>query len=152
VDHLADTNILVRAIEKHHPSGHHARNALKVLRRNGDRVCVTAQNVVEFWSVCTRPVARNGLGLSPQQVARHVSRIDGLFHFLPDVPQIYEEWKRLVRAQAVSGLQVHDARLAAAMKVYGVASILTFNVDDFRRFPGIGVLHPETVVEEHGRR
>lgn len=149
MDHLADTNVLVRAIEKYHPSGHHARNALKVLRRHGDRVCVTAQNIIEFWSVCTRPVASNGLGLSLQQAARHVSRIDALFHFLPDVPQIYEEWKRLVRAQAVSGLQVYDARLAAAMKVHGVVSILTFNVNDFRRFPGINVLHPETLVDEH---
>ena len=90
------------------------------------------------------------LHVSPQQVARHVSRIDALFHFLPDVPQIYEEWKRLVRAQSVSGLQVHDARLAATMRVYGVVSILTFNVGDFTRFPGINVFHPETVV--HGRR
>jgi predicted nucleic acid-binding protein len=113
---------------------------------------VTAQNVIEFWSVCTRPVASNGLGLLPRQAARHVSRIDALFHFLPDVPQIYEEWKRLVRAQSVSGLQVYDARLAATMKVYGVVSILTFNVGDFRRFPGIDVLHPETLADEHGRR
>ena len=60
--------------------------------------------------------------------------------------------KHHVRAQSVSRLQVHDARLAAAMKVYGVVSILTFNVDDFRRFPGIDVLHPETVVQGHGRR
>jgi predicted nucleic acid-binding protein len=34
---------------------------------------------------------------------------------------------------------VHDARLAAVMLAHGVNHILTFNVDDFRRYPGIVV-------------
>lgn len=146
MDHLADTNILVRAIEPDHPSSKHARNALKALRRRGDRVCVTSQNVVEFWSVCTRPISSNGLGLSIRQTAHHVARIEGLFHFLPELPAIYEEWRRIVEAHGVSGMQVFDARLAAAMNVYGIKSILTFNLADFKRFSGIEVVHPEGVL------
>jgi predicted nucleic acid-binding protein len=146
MDHLADTNILVRAVEKGHLSGKDARNALKALRRRGDRVCVAAQNVIEFWSVCTRPTASNGLGLSREQTSRHVSRIEALFHFLPDVPPIYDEWRRVVKAHSVSGMQVHDARLLAAMHVYGITSVLTFNVDDFKRYPSISVLHPGSVT------
>jgi predicted nucleic acid-binding protein len=145
MDHLADTNILVRAVEVDHPSSKLATGALKTLRRRGDRVCVTGQNVVEFWSVCTRPASSNGLALSHRQTARHVARIEGLFHFLPDLPAIYGEWRRLVEAHGISGMRVYDARLAAVMNVYGIKSILTFNVDDFKSFSGIQVVQPESV-------
>jgi len=147
MDYLADTNILVRSVEKHHPSGRDARSVLKALYRRGDRICVTAQNVIEFWSVCTRPVTSNGLGLSLQQTSRHASRIDALFHLLPDVPAIYEEWRRVVEGYSVSGMQVHDARLFAAMKVYGISGILTFNVDDFRRYAGIRIIRPGDALD-----
>jgi predicted nucleic acid-binding protein len=146
MDWLADTNIFVRAVERSHPSSKEARNALKALRLRGDRICVGAQKVVEFWSVCTRPVTSNGLGLSVQQTQRHITRIEALFHFLPDVPDIYEEWKRIVRDAAVSGMQVYDARLFAAMKVYSIARALTFNVGDFKRYPGIRAILPEEVI------
>lgn len=66
--------------------------------------------------------------------------------FLPDTAEIFPEWKRLVGEHQVSGLQVYDARLVAAMNVYGVKSILTFNVDDFTRYPGIQILRPESVL------
>jgi predicted nucleic acid-binding protein len=42
----------------------------------------------------------------------------------------------------VSGAQVHDARLVAAMRVHGVKRILTFNTRDFTRFTGIEAIHP----------
>jgi hypothetical protein len=36
---------------------------------------------------------------------------------------------------------VHDARLVAAMNVHAVPRIVTFDVDDFKRYP-IEVIHP----------
>jgi predicted nucleic acid-binding protein len=36
-------------------------------------------------------------------------------------------------------------RLAAVMKAHGIARILTFNVDDFKRFAGIEAIHPDSV-------
>jgi predicted nucleic acid-binding protein len=42
----------------------------------------------------------------------------------------------------VSGVQVHDARLVAAMRVHGVRRILTFNTKDFARFDDIEAVHP----------
>ncbi len=65
--------------------------------------------------------------------------------FLPDTPAIYTEWLRLVTAQPVTGRQVHDARIVAAMKVHGLSNILTFNVSDFKRYPQINAVHPERV-------
>ncbi|MEN3332947.1 MAG: hypothetical protein V7641_2312 [Blastocatellia bacterium] len=43
---------------------------------------------------------------------------------------------------SVSGVQVHDARLVAVMSVYGVQNLLTFNINDFKRFTQIVVINP----------
>jgi predicted nucleic acid-binding protein len=45
----------------------------------------------------------------------------------------------------VSGIQVHDARIVAAMTVHQVNSILTFDLDDFARYSDITVVHPAKV-------
>jgi predicted nucleic acid-binding protein len=44
-----------------------------------------------------------------------------------------------------SGKASHDARLVAAMKVHGITHVLTFNVDDFKRYE-ISVLHPAALI------
>ena len=48
---------------------------------------------------------------------------------------------------SVSGVQVHDARLVAAMKSNDVTHILTFNIADFVRYAseGIVAVDPTTV-------
>jgi predicted nucleic acid-binding protein len=145
VDYLADTNVLIRTIDRCHAAHPDAVGALRVLLSSGDRVCLSSQNVIEFWNVCTRPIERNGLGLSPAEVDREVSRLEGVLAHIPDVPAIYGEWRRLVVAYSVSGVKVHDARLVAAMNVYGISHLLTFNRPDFARYAGIHVVHPSDV-------
>ena len=51
MDVLIDTNILVRRINRHDPHYRDARNALKAIEDEGNRICIVAQNVVEFWNV-----------------------------------------------------------------------------------------------------
>ena len=55
---------------------------------------------------------------------------------------MFEEWERIVTTHRVSGKNTHDARLVATMRLHGIEKILTFNVPDFERFPGIIVLNP----------
>ena len=54
-------------------------------------------------------------------------------------------WRVLVVRHQVSGVQVHDARLAAAMQVHGITHILTLNQPDFIRYASIFVVHPQNV-------
>jgi hypothetical protein len=65
---------------------------------------------------------------------------------LPDSERVHKEWRRLVVTHSVAGVQVHDARLVAAMLVHGVSRLLTLNDRDFSRYPGIEALHPLAVV------
>ena len=93
----------------------------------------------------TRPVARNGLGLSAAEADREVLAIESGMILLPDNEAVYREWRRIIVQHGVLGVQVHDARLAASMMVHGVSSILTFNVADFSRFTGLTALHPTNI-------
>lgn len=45
----------------------------------------------------------------------------------------------------VSGIKVHDARIVAAMIVHRVENILTFDLEDFKRYPEVVVVHPNSV-------
>jgi predicted nucleic acid-binding protein len=97
--------------------------------------------------VATRPVANNGLGLAVERTQRLVERAESFFTLLLDTQLIYREWLRLVGTHAVSGVNAHDARLVAAMKIHGVSHLLTFNTDDFKRYHGseIAVTTPAEV-------
>ncbi|MBV9505151.1 MAG: type II toxin-antitoxin system VapC family toxin [Acidobacteriia bacterium] len=145
MDCLADTNVLVRSIDRLHPHHPIALGALEHILSNGGRVYIGAQNLIEFWYVCTRPVTRNGLGLAPSEAEKEIGQLEMLLLLLPEVPAIFPEWRRIVTSHAVTGIDVFDARLVAVMHIYGLTDLLTFNGEDFRRYSGISVVEPSTV-------
>ena len=143
--YLVDTNILLRLLQRGDPHHQAIRVALRTLRQRGEQLCFTPQNLVELWCVCTRPTTANGFGLTVMETERRARVIERLLTLLPDSPAMHVEWRRLVVVHAVSGVQVYDARLVAAMHVHGVTNILTFNVGDFTRYPGLAVVHPKDI-------
>jgi predicted nucleic acid-binding protein len=146
MNYVVDTNVLLRAVQRKHPMQRAAYAAMKTLRSHGETLCLTSQNVIEFWAVATRPLAYNGLGLTIEQAARQLIRIKRFFAILPDSPAILAEWERVVAHYQVSGKQAHDARIVAAMKVHAVTHLLTFNTDDFKRYTDIEAVHPASIA------
>ena len=142
---LADTNILLRLLHRNDPEHLTVRHALRTLRGRGEQICFAPQNLVEFWRVCTRPTAANGFGLTTEETDHRARIIERLFLVLPDGPAVHAEWRRIVVAHAVLGAQVHDARIVALMRVHGLTSLLTLDVADFARYPGVSAIHPRNV-------
>jgi predicted nucleic acid-binding protein len=145
MSYLADTNILLRWVSPADSQHTLAVSSVKELRSRGEIVHITPQNLIEFWNVATRPEPANGLGISPAEAERQVESIELLFPLVVDTPDIYREWRKLVSVAGVSGVKVHDARLAAVMLANGLTHILTFNTDDFKRFPGITAVKPQDI-------
>jgi predicted nucleic acid-binding protein len=143
--YLVDTNILLRWVSPADPQHSLAVSSIKALQHRGEIVHITPQNLIEFWNVATRPTTVNGLGMSPTEAERQVESLELLFPLVLDTPDVYREWRKLVSAAGVSGVKVHDARLAAVALANGLTHILTFNADDFKRFPGITVVKPQDV-------
>jgi predicted nucleic acid-binding protein len=143
---LLDTNLLTRAAQPGHAQHQTAVDAVAALRRQGEVLCLVPQTLYEFWVVGTRPVAQNGLGLSPAVAQAELSRLKGLFTLLEETAAVLPQWEQLVTLYQVIGKNGHDAHLVAAMMVHGIGRILTFNVVDFQRYQGIIVLDPMHVV------
>jgi predicted nucleic acid-binding protein len=142
---LLDTNILTRSAQPAHPMHQDAVVAVSALRTNGEDLYVVPQNLIEFWAVATRPLSANGLEMTTERAQAELARIKSLFRLLQDTPAVYDEWEILVAQYAVSGKNTYDARIVAAMTVHGISDLLTFNVADFKRYPGITVTSPSQV-------
>ncbi len=97
----------------------------------------------------TRPVAANGLGLSPAEAIDFIQQdIDPICRVVIDHKTAYDELKRLIATYSVIGKQVHDARLVAMMLAWQIESILTLNSRDFERYEpeGIKIITPAELI------
>src|SRR5438477_13176142 len=142
---LVDTNILLRITRRSDPQHKVVDTALARLAGQGTALHYTHQNIAELWNAMTRPLTRNGFGLTADEADREVQAIESGMSLLPDSEAVYREWRRIVVEFDVSGVQVHDARLAAAMYVHAVNHILTINVADFSRFKNLTAVHPDAI-------
>ncbi len=145
---LVDTNILCRIADPHHPQNAAAAESVKRLLSTGETLLVVPQNIYEFWVVATRPIENNGLGMSTSDAKTKLDELLIVLEMLPEIPAIFPEWQRLVAELDCKGKPAHDAHLFAAMIVHDVKEILTFNIRDFIRYPGIVILDPREVASK----
>lgn len=143
--YLVDSNVLLRWVKPDHSDYPAIISAIDAILQQGGVFCYTSQNVAEFWNACTRPADRNGYGLSPKDTDHKARFFEERLRLLPDSLAVHEEWRKLLVTHEVPGVQVHDARLVAAMRVYGVKRILTFNARDFTRYAEIEAVPPAFV-------
>src|SRR3954452_23583920 len=104
--YLLDFGILLRLVNRPDALHRQLRAAVRELRRQQHTFVTAAQNVAEFWNVCTRPAAaRGGLGLTVQETSHRLRVLERGVQILADAPGTYAEWRRLVTAHSVSGVQ-----------------------------------------------
>ena len=75
-NHLVDSNILLRMARRDDPDHAIVNAALAALAEGGAVLYYTHQNVAEFWNVATRPVDRNGFGLTAADVEQQTRVIE----------------------------------------------------------------------------
>ena len=143
---LLDTNVLLRVADRQ--SKHHsvAFGAISELRHQGHELRTVPQNVYEFWVVATRPLDRNGLGLTAEETASRLDEFRRLVPLMRDERGVFTAWQTLVVQHGVIGKNAHDARLVAAMLRHGLNHLLTFNRQDFARYSEVTVWTPDEVV------
>jgi predicted nucleic acid-binding protein len=145
---LVDSNILIRWVQPEDSRFPMIAAVLPRLEKSGAVLCYVSQNLGEFWNALTRPIDRNGYGLTPEKTDRRAKEVEARFRLLPDSPVVYYEWRKILVDFRISGVQVHDARLVASMHVYGVKRILTFNSRDFARFNNIEAVDPLHFIQD----
>ena len=142
---LIDTNVAIRTVVKSEELNSICIEACAKLVRDGDVLVVCAQVMAESWSVLTRPASSSGgYGLSPSDADNRLLELASIAEVLPEPPNIWDEHRSLLLANNVSGVNVHDCRLAALCALCGVERILTLNGTHFKRF-GIVTVHPKVI-------
>jgi predicted nucleic acid-binding protein len=150
VAYLIDTSILARLANSADAFHAPPTRAVFELHRLGQPLHLSAQTLIEFHGVATRPVSANGLGLDTATALAKAASFESAFPLLPDTPSVYAAWRALVSRLSVTGKQVHDARLVAFCQVHGLPHLLTFNSSHFLRLasttPGLSVKTPADIV------
>jgi predicted nucleic acid-binding protein len=138
--YLVDTNVMWRRFNSSDPFYPVVKIALDRLILQGNELCITPQNLIEFRAIATRPIQANGLGMTPDGATSEAQVLESFFRLMLDIPAIYPRWKNLVDTYAITGKQVHDARLVAVMQAYGISNLLTLNPSHFVRFTQINTI------------
>lgn len=146
---LLDTNLLARMTDSKHPQCATVRLAVRKVSAQRERLIIVPQVLFEFWAVATRksgppPVGQNGLGMATGQASQWLQFFLRRFTLFADPVDLIDHWHALVKTLGIGGLKSHDARLVAAMQTHGIARLLTFNGNDFKKFT-ITIIDPASV-------
>lgn len=100
--YLNDTSVLGRLGNTGDPLNAVAAQAVALLHRQNETLHITAQNLVEYRNMATRPLAVNGLGFTCAEAEADIRRFEAQFPLLEETPEIYRAWKTLVEAAGVN--------------------------------------------------
>lgn len=139
---LLDANILVYAMASEAPQHLAARAVLNAARDDPTTTLyITSQILCEFYSVVTNP-RRMTVARTSAEALEVITDFLTFLHVLPIPARAVEGWMDLLRRRPVTGADVFDLQLAAAILANGVSRIYTFNGADFTAFPELAVVEP----------
>jgi predicted nucleic acid-binding protein len=135
-DVFIDTNVLVYADQGKSPFHSSARRALLAHDRRGDELWINRQVVREYLAVVTRPsrTPPHQPLMSAEGARSSVESLLQVFRIADDAAATTAQLLEILTQIPVAGRQVHDANIVATMLSNGIPTLLTFNLDDFRRF------------------
>lgn len=133
---VLDTNVLLAATDEGRDDHHRALFALERWPALGTSVYTSGQILREYLVVATRPVERNGLGLSRLDALANVTVMRKRLHLLDENRHVVDRLADLVAEVDCGGKQIHDANVVATSLVHGIGAIATANIADFDRYRG----------------
>jgi predicted nucleic acid-binding protein len=128
-----DTNVLVYANIASAPFHQQALDAIYRLWDADVDLWISRQVLREYMATVTRP-QRFMQPIPTEQTVIRVAYFQSLFRIADDTVDVTAELLQLVQTYPTGGKQIHDANIVATMRVYGIDTVLTQNVDDFKRF------------------
>jgi predicted nucleic acid-binding protein len=138
---LIDTNILVYAHDVHSPFNKAAVQKLNALNEENEVLCISNQVIREYIAVVSKLLLRMGVYIL-SSVPNDVRLFERQYIVLEESTDTRKQLFKLLDDFIVGGKQVHDANLVATMLHYGISTILTHNVADFKRFDSLIKIMP----------
>lgn len=130
---FVDTNILLRATVVNIPLHQECETLIKKMWSENIDLWISRQVIREYLVQVTHPHTL-AVPLSIDQVMQQISIIQTLFHVADDIYQTTSQLIFLLQNYSIRGKQIHDANIVATMLTYGIDTLLTLNIEDFKRF------------------
>ena len=87
--YLLDTNIILRASDPVSTTYSLAAESVFLLLNENHECFLTAQVLIEFWVVATRPVEVNGLGWTTERTRLQIDLLTSELTLLEEKPEIF---------------------------------------------------------------
>jgi predicted nucleic acid-binding protein len=140
---LLDTNVLVYAADESSKFHDRSRNLLEQGLAGAITLCITPQNLSEFYAIVTDPKRVDNPRTQPEALAEIKKYLSSrkILKIYPG-PELTGKMIELLERYTVKRQEVFDLQLAATMLANGVSCIYTFNGKHFSKFSEIKVLEP----------
>lgn len=145
--HFLDTNILLAASDRDRL---HHRACLHLLESalGGKLNCYASGQVFrEYLVVATRPTENHGLGMNRASALKNVDEFRTCVQTLEETAAVLDRLLSLIRQHKIRGKRIHDASIVATALEHGLHHLVTLNSADFKVFPGLVLLGPDSAVE-----
>lgn len=146
---FVDTNILVYGTTVDSPFYQNAIDKLTQFDGQGILLCISNQVLREYMTVTTRLDIKQGK-YNPSVLEKEVMEFEENFQVVEENRDTRKQLLALLHHTIIGGKQVHDANLVATMLHYGIGTILTHNIADFKRFDTLIQIMPllDNAVEQ----
>jgi len=138
---LVDANVLVYAANRSAPRHSAASRVVQSAFDGSATLYATSQILCEFYSIVTNQ-RRVEKPLSAREALGLVAATSKVLHILPMPRQGVEILLELLRRCPVTGGDIFDLQIVAAMMANGIQRIYTFNAADFQQFSELEVIVP----------
>jgi len=145
---FVDTNVLLSATDRSREDHTVCKNLIESAVASGIHLVASGQVFREYLVVATRPVAGNGLGLPPSDAVANVRTFQSYVHLLPEQEEVSHMLAKIVDATEIRGKRIHDANIAATMRVHRVTVVATANTSDYADLPEVHPLTPTETFQE----
>lgn len=131
-----DTNILLRATVLPFPGYARVKPFVDDFIRRGDELWISGQVIREYCNQVTRPQSFMQ-PINAVQIDAQYKKLRAVFRVANETDAVIEQFIRLLQSHPTQGKQVHDVNLVATMLVYGIDTLMTLNISDFKRFADV---------------
>jgi len=136
-----DTNILVYANMPSSPNCQVARNKLAALAPAYHSFWISRQSIREYMVVMTNLMKIAGK-IDHEALLADISNFLSAYEVTDESQPVTSTLIELVKNHELVGKKIHDANLVANMLAFGIDTILTNNVDDFKPFSHLISIEP----------
>jgi len=130
---LVDTNVLLRSLIDQFPESEVCRTLVMEQRKAETELWVSRQIIRELLVQLTHPHTLK-TPLTRKQILAQMDMVLTLFRVADETSATTNMLLTLLRDYSVSGKQIHDANIVAAMLANSIDTLLTLNTADFKRY------------------